>query len=232
MEMHDRVLVVEGVDDAHAIRNLGYQHGVSICIEGDDYDEKCIISPAGGFSNVGTVSKNWLKLKGEITHLGIVVDADESAIRTYRSVVEALFHFDGNKSYADVAENLKSEGRVDQTSNSADDPVRVGIWIMPDNENSGALEDFAANLIPSDDKLWPFAEETVAKLPEIDDPPEHRFKLLYKGKAVMHTWLAWQETPREPIGRSISNGTLQHDAELACRFMQWMRRLFELPEDA
>jgi len=57
MEMHDRVLVVEGVDDAHAIRNLGYQHGVSICIEGDDYDEKCIISPAGGFSNVGTVLK-------------------------------------------------------------------------------------------------------------------------------------------------------------------------------
>ncbi|MFB6277902.1 MAG: DUF3226 domain-containing protein [Salinibacter sp.] len=40
------------------------------------------------------------------------------------------------------------------------------------------------------------------------------------------TWLAWQETPREPSGRALTQGVLNPEVDLAQRFVDWIRRLF------
>jgi hypothetical protein len=91
---------------------------------------------------------------------------------------------------------------------------------MPDNASPGALEAFAAALVPDGDALWPYAAACL------DGLPEQRFAAKDRGKARIHTWLAWQKTPREPIGRALSNGSLDAEAAPATTFAAWARRLF------
>lgn len=47
----------------------------------------------------------------------------------------------------------------------ADQPV-VGIWLMPDNQLPGMLEDFIAFLVSEDDVLWGQAEHCLRQIPE------------------------------------------------------------------
>jgi hypothetical protein len=61
---------------------------------------------------------------------------------------------------------------------------------------------------------------------EIEGLPDRRFDPKDEGKAHIHTWLAWQETPREPIGRAIRQGVPTPESALALRFVNWVRRLF------
>jgi hypothetical protein len=72
-----------------------------------------------------------------------------------------------------------------------------GAWIMPDNGSTGALEDFAAELVPASDTLWRRAGEAVDAIPK----EERRFSEVRRSKVHMHTWLAWQEHPGSPWGR-------------------------------
>jgi hypothetical protein len=91
---------------------------------------------------------------------------------------------------------------------------------MPDNASEGALEEFAMDLVPDEDELWSYSREVIGEL------PERRFDDNDEGKAQIHTWLAWQETPREPIGRALTQDVLNPGADLAQRFVAWVRRLF------
>ncbi len=84
---------------------------------------------------------------------------------------------------------------------------------MPNNDSTGALEDFAAKLVPEDDPQWKYADKVI------DEVPDPRFMESHRGKAHLHTYLAWQDPPREPIGRSISNGVLNETSPLAKSFV-------------
>jgi len=44
----------------------------------------------------------------------------------------------------------------------AADGRRLGVWLMPDNQNPGKLEDFFALLVPPDDPCWGWSEESTA----------------------------------------------------------------------
>lgn len=46
-------------------------------------------------------------------------------------------------------------------------------------------------------------------------------------KAVLHTWLAWQEEPGLPYGTAIRARYFRHDSEVAECFVRWFRRVFE-----
>lgn len=212
-----KILIVEGVDDAHAIRNLCFEHGLPLRLHNKG-DGDIHLLDAGGKDNVVPLIKSCLKLS-DITHLGVVVDADDGADATFQSIADGLGRH-AEWSFVDVQNELTSEGWTGESRLLIGDPVRVGAWIMPDNESTGALEDFAAGLVPPDDPQWAYAEQVVAALA---DP---RFKPSHRGKAHMHTYLAWQDPPRAPIGRSISHGVLQSDSPLAQRFVAWVKSLF------
>ena len=47
-----------------------------------------------------------------------------------------------------------------------------------------------------------------------------------RDKAVLRTWLAWQEEPGLPYGLAVSRHYFQ-DTSLARRFAGWFRRLFK-----
>lgn len=97
---------------------------------------------------------------------------------------------------------------------------------MPDNQLPGMLEDFVAHLMPPDDALRPKAE---AILQEIERDCLNCYTLVHRPKALIHTWLAWQETPGMPMGQAITAQVLKYDCGIALAFVEWLQRLFELP---
>ncbi len=95
---------------------------------------------------------------------------------------------------------------------------------MPDNKVAGMIEDFASFLIPDGDNLWVRATNCVQQIPK----EERRFRETYQMKALLHTWLAWQEEPGTPIGLAITRRYLDTNAPHAHLLMRWIRRLFKL----
>ena len=104
----------------------------------------------------------------------------------------------------------------------ASDGRRLGVWLMPDNQNPGKLEDFLALLVPPRDPCWAWAGESTTQARQLGagfSEPDFI-------KAHIHTWLAWQAEPALPFGTAIRAATFAHDAEAARRFVAWMERLF------
>ena len=60
-------------------------------------------------------------------------------------------------------------------------------------------------------------------------PEQRRFRDTYRSKALIHTWLAWQEEPGTPLGLAVTKRYLDADHALARQFVQWLRRLFPPP---
>ncbi|ETX02307.1 MAG: hypothetical protein ETSY2_35760 [Candidatus Entotheonella gemina] len=103
------------------------------------------------------------------------------------------------------------------------DHPRAGIWLMPDNQVPGMLENFVSQLIPEGDPLKPIAEQT---LNTIEVQNLNRYHAIHRPKALIHTWLAWQHMPGQPMGQSITSHVLHHNLPLANRFVAWMKKLF------
>lgn len=78
--------------------------------------------------------------------------------------------------------------------------------------------------MPEDDTLWPLAEDVVRKVIATD----RKFRLSYTSKALLHTWLAWQEEPGGPMGQAITKRYLNANAPYAQELMSWIRQLFEI----
>ncbi len=93
---------------------------------------------------------------------------------------------------------------------------------MPNNQISGILEDFLRFLVPQPNILFDHAKVSVASIPE----GERRFKQLAEPKAVIHTWLAWQEEPGFPFGTAITARFLDPDVPEVDVLAAWLKRLF------
>jgi hypothetical protein len=75
--------------------------------------------------------------------------------------------------------------------------------------------------VPDGDALWTRAGDAIDSIPE----HERRFPPVRRSKALIHTWLAWQEEPGSPMGQAIGKRDLDGSAPAAQRFVEWLRRL-------
>ena len=97
---------------------------------------------------------------------------------------------------------------------------RVGVWLMPDNNHPGDLDDFVVKLVPEDDAVWPRAVEYIDNIPISD----RKFKEQKTMRAKLHAWLATQEEPRQ-MGATIGRGSLVAGPS-AKNFANWLEKLF------
>lgn len=199
-------LLVEGKNDQHVIWALCEQHQLP-----ETFD--VLIPGEGGIEALLADIPARLDESGLQT-LGIVLDADEDVQAQWQRVRTRLQEAGYN-----VPPQAVQEGFI----TSAPDRPRVGVWVMPDNQLPGMLEDFVGYLIPVGDRLKPIAEKT---LQSIEKKSLQRYKLTYHSKALIHTWLAWQETPGMPMGQAITAQVLQYNHSLANLFINWLQRLF------
>ena len=147
--------------------------------------------------------------------VGVVIDADTSLSGRWQSIRDRI----SNIGYQDIPDQPAADGTIlDPPAESV--LPRLGIWIMPNNLTNGILENFLQFLVPQPNELFEHVKNIVAKI------PERRFKVLDEPKAIIHTWLAWQEEPGKPYGTAITAKFLEPNVAEADVLVAWLRRLF------
>ena len=202
-----KILLVEGTDDEHVFKHLCGQRGVG------QLDE---IKPQG---SVEQLLENFpVRLKeSEIEVLGVVLDADTDLAGRW----DALRHRLGQAGYGGVPDQPKTGGTIlDPPPNTL--LPRFGVWLMPDNQSKGILEDFLRFLVPAGSLLFNHVETSVASIPA----GERRFSQLDQPKAIIHTWLAWQKAPGKPLGIAITAKFLDANVAQVDVLVAWLKALF------
>ncbi len=200
-------LLIEGPNDRHVIKALCKQHHI-------DTEEIFAFKSSNGIEALMESISPHLKTP-RLSTLGIVLDADQNIEARWHSVMNRL----QEAGYADLPETPQADGTIIVD----DEKPTVGIWVMPNNQLPGILENFIADLIPDGDELAAKAE-TI--LQEIEQARLNKYSSVKHPKAFIHTWLAWQKNPGQPMGLAITAHSLNHNAPLANSFIQWLQRLF------
>ena len=128
-----RVLLVEGQDDLHVVGHICERHSSDFSFD---------IIP----------KDNWEKLRDSISVeikapgrevVGILADADDTPAGRWDAIKHQL----------DQA-GIEAEGSSFPQGLIIDQFPKVGVWLMPDNENPSELEDFVIEMIPDGDAVW------------------------------------------------------------------------------
>ncbi len=198
-----QMLLVEGRDDKFVIFSILEKHKIKECFEVEDKE---------GFDNV--IKSLPLLLKTDIDTIGIVVDADFDIKSRWESITKILV----DKGY-NTPVKIDEKGVIVES----EEYPKIGVWLMPDNNKEGMLEDFVHTFIDSDDELFPYVEKS---LEEIEKLGLNKYKDIHKSKAKIHTWLSWQETPGTPMGLAITKKYLTAESQLCMDFLGWIKKLF------
>lgn len=201
-ELPPRVLLVEGQDDFHVVEHLRQRQraideipSFEVVVKGNDAEL--------------LKSVMWeIKVEGREV-VGILIDSDDDVAARWQAVRDRLP--DG---YV-LADRPVVGGAVIETI------PRVGVWLMPDNESVGELEDFVSRMVPEGDPVWPRAERYI------DGIPDHvrQFPAGKVSRAKLYAWLATRRDPRR-MGEAIRTRDLDAHAPIAEEFVAWLRRLF------
>jgi hypothetical protein len=203
-----RVLMVEGRDDEYVVTKICDQRQLGFTAE-----------HSGGKDALLKAISVRLK-ESDIEALGIMLDADTDVLASWQAVKDRLTA----SGYQHIPDAPDAEGTVIAAPPATLLP-RVGVWLMPNNQVPGILEDFLRFLVPADDALWTLADQAVERIPH----EEQRFSDLKKPKACLHTWLAWQEEPGKPFGQAILARYLDPTLPAGEMLTSWLRRMFFTP---
>ena len=198
------MLLVEGSSDKHVVRNLRKR------FRGAQSIPVFEIRETGGLDRLLSLIEAEIDVPGRKA-VGILVDANDTPEERWDAVTERLRHARPGMTTGDPArEGTIIGGRPE-----------VGIWLWPDNQSHGELEDFVAGMIPDDDPVWPLSESYI------DGIPQHCRKFAEKKttRAKVHAWLATRETPGF-VGSVVGEGELRSDGVLVTQFVGWLRKLF------
>lgn len=212
----ERVLLVEGQDDLHVIRQ--------ICERNPTMPEFDIL-PQGGKDRLLRAIGPETNAEGRKA-VGILVDADDDLDAQWQAIVNRLRQ--RNRRYehfnlSDLPAQPDPSGTIIETTGMIPyASLRIGIWLMPDNRATGELEDFVGGMIPSGDPVWPRAEAYIEGIPQA----ERKFAAGKTQRAKVHAWLAAREAPR-PMGLAIKAGDLDTSATNTTTFADWLRTLFQ-----
>lgn len=209
-----RALLVEGRTDLHVVGQLLNRAWGRVDFGFDLIDAQGV---AGALDQLGVR----VRAGGSEAIVGAVLDADDDPGGRWAGVRSRLV--------AAGYPSVPSKRPVDGLLVPANGPLglaRVGVWIMPDNLVPGMIEDFLCALV-GNDPLMAHAEAVVDDLIERErnrfDPARRR------GKAIVHSYLAWQVEPGLPCGLAVKSRVFDADHALARRFVGWVEALFGRP---
>ena len=243
-----RILLVEGYDDKHFVRNfcdkvLGERLSCKFCDENgrrhNNYNGRSVFYVDSGDRKTGGLNQMIDRAMQEIKQqgreaLGIIADANglepDDDNHPWRLIKIRLKE---NLEDVTLPEQLSREGLILPDVASKESPrstLRLGIWLMPDNESKGELENFFMRLIHQDNSTWNHAEEYINQYTM--EQAENRqggfdVEKPYKvSKAKVYAWLATRKKPGKMAAAISANHGLDLNSELAQRFAQWLEKLF------
>ena len=203
-----KIMLVEGTDDQHVLKHISGNRG------GPRFDE--VVAHEGDTKLLDAIPVR-LKAAGAETIVGIVIDADTDLDARWQSLKERLVKL----GYMNLPEAPAGDGTIIDSPAGTLLP-RCGIWIMPDNQTRGILEDFLRFLVPVGSSLFHHVRTSIAAIPV----GERRFSELAEPKALIHTWLAWQKEPGKPMGTAITAHYLDASVPEVDVLVSWLNRLF------
>lgn len=230
-----RILLVEGDDDQHVVWNLRDTRELPsdfyVARPGDVVDASrpgmvrrpqvaCKDEASGGDARLLESIPARLDTS-DLERLAIVIDADDKGPqRRWDSIRDRLV----SEGYdADLLpRDAKPAGVIlDLPPRRGRKPIRFGLWIMPDNQSNGMLEDFVANMIHDDDEMLPRVNDFLGAIPR----ENRRFSPAHQSKARLHTWLAVSERPGRPMGQAIkAESHLDANHTSVEPFLSWIRK--------
>ena len=209
-----KLLIVEGSDDLSLISAImssrvknwnprPKEFAVEIQLAGED-------SRDGGKNKIE--SRRILgKLKSgnyNLTHLGIVVDADNS----FKGAQQKL-------------QNIKNE----IAQNPDHQNLKCEFWVMPDNNSDGMIEDLCLSLLKDRQTTLPLLDFATRKAVEAKNSHSAPYKSpAHNSKASLKTWLAWQDEPGLRMGAAVHRNILDVNTPAIGPFLNWFCNFFEL----
>lgn len=205
------MLLVEGINDCHVVAALCVLHQLppkSFTIFDSGCEDKAIKKLSARLDAAdGSIP---------LDKIAIVLDADDDLNAKWQSLCYVLI----KRGYT-----VPSQPHVNGTIISAEDKPTVGIWLMPNNQTNGMLEDFCQTLIDNQDAL-DYVNQCITQAKQQNYTS---FKDVHLSKAVIHTYLAWQDEPAKPLGQAITAKVLNGHHPLAVMFKDWLEALFIVP---
>lgn len=210
-EQAANVLLVEGVDEKHVIRHLRNKLALDLEFSYLEYEGKDSLLAAIPL----VLRQDWRRT------IGVMIDADRDIDARWQAVRDRL---------DDTAIALAPKPQPGGVFVPGDPDVHLqpnfGVWLMPDNERAGELEDFVIQLLPERDPVWPLAEQFIDDIPQ-----EHREFKQKESRAKIYAWLATREDPLL-MGAAIGAGFLDATAPAAKALADWLTALFGVGESS
>ena len=202
------VLLVEGKSDCHVVLALQQQAGLQglFGIYECGSDEEAI--RRFNALIVAAVEERPEKL-------GIILDADDRpTAERWNQVRQKLL----NHGYECPNNDVDPNGTI--VAGTSVQP-KVGIWIMPNNRTAGRLEDFLLEMVNRDAVTYCAAVVENARTAGFTS-----FAQADSSKAIIHTYLAWQNPPGRPFGTAVTARVLNHESGYAPFLLKWLAQLF------
>ena len=236
----ENLLLVEGLDDIHAISQLLNTHGLTRLRDSKDRsihplklffeDRPLNIDHVANEDDVVAKFESILEFANRCPKVvGLVLDFDAptetQANNRDVGVMEAIRRLQDKG----CRWNLPNKFTVLSDTGFIADPTgvdtpRIGVWLMPNNRDRGMLETFLQGLISeSRSDLLDYARRSTDTAKEKYQAP---FLPVHRDKAVVHTFLAWMDKPGRPFGISFQNGSFDAKSASAYQFVEWMKTLF------
>jgi hypothetical protein len=220
--MSAKQLIVEGKTDQGLFKALLNKNNLRDVMVFPPKDKG---KKSNGKSNaLNTLETGMDDLYNQLTHLGLVVDADydlgkvsEGGYEKTKALVEKVLL----KRHYTLSEQLEGGGLIYRNTNA---PNPIGVWIMYSNlpEKTGCLEDWLMICLNDQSTLYKHAIDSVSKIPK-----PRLFKNEHQAKAEIATILAWQEKIGCGIDYFADSGRLNPQHPPLSFLISWLKRIFQ-----
>jgi hypothetical protein len=245
-----KILLVEGINDARVVEALCEKSGIKgvYILPLKDKQKKILncpiksysekkqelneteksfnfgIYPAGSDEELVKKIAPLLKSEENINTLAFILDNDKH--KDNNESIQARLKRVGDKFGTEYKnKNFKKMNPDGLIIPKEKEFPRIGLWLMPNNEKQGMLEDFLMEMVKFPDICIKLAEDCVARA--VDEKCAN-FKKNHFSKAVIHTYLSWQNEPGDALALSIKQGKLNAKSPIAKKFLTWLTKVFEI----
>ena len=217
---HHFLLLVEGDEDKRIVPQLVEANGHRWGETSRNELPLVLVRNCGGIDAILEDDFIATTLKqADLKACGILVDANADPAARWAAVRARCA-----SSVPDLPAELPTGGAVG-TSNLG---VRVGIWLMPDNSGVGMIETFLQRLRRDEHgPLLAYAAQASDVAALTHQAP---FRQTHRDKAIVHTWLAWQDPPGRQLHQAVMEQIFDANSPTVAPFMRWFRDVYGLAD--
>lgn len=223
--MSRQVLLVEGATDKYFFEVLLQQNGLDRV---EIFPPKDGGARSDGVNNLLTtaIPKHIKEIeRGAIERLGIIADADNDFPQRYQEIISQL------QDFTLINGTQNDKGFIFKRDDAPN--LVIGVWIMPNCADIGALENFLLDTI-QDTKRLALLQQAQANIEQVkndDQFKDIRFNDTHQPKVQLNTWLTWQRKPNNcrqlTPACALKENWLNPEHDNIQALIAWLQKVFQ-----